>query len=262
MKVHSDSNVSQPWLARAAEGVGRSARRLASGKRVDSAADDPSARAVLDLLAAETSALRQASRNAADGVSMAQVAEGGMSSISTSLSRMRELATRSASGTLSPMQRQIVAEEFASVSAGIDDVIETTEFNGRKLLDPSASDGFSIQVGDHAGQTVEIAACDLSGAQGILLDDPDAALERIDEAIETVSAGRARNGASIDRLGTAMSELDSRLEALTASASRVGDVDVAGEVVELTKHQILSQAGVSALAQANRADASALSLLD
>ncbi len=262
MKVHSQSDASHSWLARAAAGVGRSAERLAGGKRVRTAADDPSACAVLDLIAAETSVLRQASRNAADGVGLAQVAEGGMSAVSSSLVRMRELAAQAASDTLGPAQQRIVAEEFASLSEGIDDVIETTEFNGQKLLDPSTGDGFTIQVGDHAGQTVEIAACDLSGAQGISLDDPVAALERVEEAIEAVSAARARNGASMNRLEAAMGNLDIRIEAMTASASRIGDADVAREVVELTKNQILSQSGVSAIAQANRADRSVLSLLD
>lgn len=258
--------------------LGVSMQRLSSGLRINTAADDAAGLAISESLRAQIRSLQQASRNASDGVSLLQTAEGALNEVSAILTRMRELATQSANGTLTAEQRSSLHSEFSQLRSEIDRIADSTKFNGTTLLDGSlASTGVKFQVGldnTAASQlTVTIASAKASAigsaATTARLDDQSvstvsgaqAALQVIDDAIADVSNIRAGIGAAMNRLQSTVSNLATAVENLSAANSRIRDVDVAEETAKLTRSQILTQAGVSVLAQANQAPSVALSLL-
>jgi len=248
--------------------------RLSTGLRINTAADDAAGLAISEKLKSQIRSLGQAERNANDGVSLLQTAEGAMNEISGIMSRMRELAVQSANGTLGDTERGFLDDEFQALSAEIDRIADVTEFNGQALLDGSAS-ALSMQVGINAsssdtltvaisdmhaselgGTSSNISTVDISSVSGA-----QSALSVIDGAISDISASRASLGAVQNRLNVTISNLGSARENLSAANSRIRDVDVASETAALTRNSILMQAGVSVLAQANQMPSVALSLL-
>ncbi len=248
--------------------------RLSSGLRINKAGDDAAGLGISENLKADIRSLSQARRNANDGVSMSQVAEGAMNEMQGIVTRMRELAVQSANSTLGATERGYIQTEFSSLRQEIDRISAVTEFNGQALLDGSASGGLDMQVGiqntaddritlsvgllnaSTLGATTAIASLSLSTAT-----NAQAALASFDVAIEELSTARAGVGAFQNRVQTTISNLAVAHENLSAANSRIRDVDVAEESASMTRNQILTQAGVAVLAQANQLPSAALSLL-
>ena len=270
-------------LNKTGEGLNTSLARLSSGMRIVSAKDDAAGLAISEKLRAQIRGLAQAERNANDGISLVQTAEGALNEVSGALIRMRELAVQGATGTVGTEERGYLDSEFGKLISEIDRIASVTEFNGTKLLNGGVSTGagasaqVTFQVGlENVGSdkiTVSINnsyASKLGGGtavsfirtQGVdTLTKAQNALNVIDEAIKDVSGTRGALGASQNRLSITVNNLATQRENLSAANSRIRDVDVASETVEMTRNQILMQAGVSVLAQANQLPAMALSLI-
>jgi flagellin len=258
-------------LARTQESLSKNMSRLSSGLRINSAADDAAGLGISEKLRAQTRGLAQAERNAMDGVSLLQTAEGTLNEVSGILVRMRELALSSSTDTNNDTQRAYLNEEFTALSDELTRLTEVTDFNGTKLLDGSlAGAPLEIQVGLNADPTndriqISIPGMD-SATLGVNVDISTKAvaqgvLATLDTAIDTVSESRAGLGALQNRMQITISNLTSSRENLTAANSRIRDVDVAEETAAMTRNSILMQAGVSVLSQANQAPQVALSLL-
>ncbi|MBN2802269.1 MAG: flagellin FliC [Deltaproteobacteria bacterium] len=257
-------------LGKSQEALGTSLSRLSSGMRITSAKDDAAGLAISEKLNAQVRGLGQAERNANDGISLVQTAEGALNETGNILTRMRELSVQASTGTLGSEERGYLDNEFSELVEEIDRISAVTEFNGTSLLDGSASGGIDIQVGINSGtdNQISISIAD-SSASGIGVDSLDistatgaqAALATIDTAIQTVSGTRGTLGAKQNRLSITVNNLASARENLAAANSRIRDVDVADETVNMTRNQILTQAGVSVLAQANQLPGMALSLI-
>jgi flagellin len=245
--------------------------RLSSGLRINSAADDAAGLAISEKLKGQIRSIGQAQRNANDGVSLLQSAEGAANQVSGILTRMRELAVQAATDTLGDTERGFLQSEFSAQVDEIDRISAVTEFNGVMLIDGSASD-IDFQVGIHntTDDRINIAIADMTagtlGGDLTALDistkaGAQSALDAIDTAISDVSEGRADIGAVQNRLVVTMANLSSQLQSLSAANSRIRDVDVAQESSEMTKNSILMQAGVAVLSQANQSPSLALKLL-
>ena len=249
--------------------------KLSSGMRINSAADDAAGLGISENLKADLRSLGQAQRNANDGVSMSQVAEGSMNEMAGIVTRMRELAVQSANQTLGGTERGYIQTEFSQLRNEVNRISAVTEFNGQKLIDGSASAGLTFQVGmqntnnDRISMSItklttstlgstslHIASASLSTVTGARN-----ALGAFDKAIEQLSTARSKVGAVQNRMQITISNLSVAQENLSAANSRIRDVDVASESSTLTKSQILSQAGLAVLSQANQLPNSALSLL-
>ncbi len=249
--------------------------RLSSGQRINSAGDDAAGLGISESLKANLRGLSQAQRNANDGVSMSQVAEGGMNEMQGIVSRMRELAVQSANSTLGGTERGYIQTEFSQLQGEVNRIGAVNEFNGQKLLDGSASAGLTFQVGAQntsndrlsmsitklttstlGSSSLHIASASLSTAT-----NAQNAIGAFDKAIQQLSSARAKVGAVQNRMQVTISNLSMQQENLAAANSRIRDVDVASETANLTKGQILSQAGLAVLAQANQLPQAALSLL-
>lgn len=249
--------------------------RLSSGMRINNAADDAAGLGISENLKADLRSLSQASRNANDGVSMSQVAEGSMNEMQGIVTRMRELSVQSANQTLGSTERGYIQTEFGQLRNEINRISAVTEFNGQKLVDGSASAGLSFQVGmqnttnDRISMSITklttstLGSTSLHIASASLSTATNArnALGAFDKAIEQLSTARAKVGAVQNRMQVTISNLAVAHENLSAANSRIRDVDVASETSQLTKAQILSQAGLAVLSQANQLPNSALSLL-
>ncbi len=246
--------------------------RLSSGLRINQASDDAAGLGISEKMRAQVRGLAQASRNANDGVSMAQVAEGAMNEQAGILTRLRELAVQAANGTLSDtaVERSYISTEATQAIAELDRISAVTDFNGVKMLGADAGTltmqvGTSSDVNDRIDMTfTETDSATLFG--GATLDYSTAAaartsLDAIDTAISTLSTSRAAVGSSQNRLVITMNNLSVARENISAAESRIRDVDVAEETAAMTRNQILSQAGVSVLAQANQLPSAALKLL-
>jgi flagellin len=269
------SMIVQKNLTRSQEALSTSFDRLSSGLRITKAGDDAAGLAISERLRAEIRALQQASRNANDGISMLQTAEGALNEISGILVRMRELASQAASGHLSNNDRTHLTREFNALRDEIDRIVDVTQFNGTTLLNGSLAAGVTFQVGAFAGgaNQITVSLADVHttqiGASGAALASQSlgsataaqAALSVIDAAIEDVVSVRGVIGAAENRFATVITNLAASVENMSAANSRIRDVDVARETAEMTRNQILSQAGVAVLAQANQLPAMALSLL-
>ena len=247
--------------------VGAAMERLSTGKRINAAKDDAAGLAVATRMDAKVRGLNQAIRNANDGISLTQTAEGAMGGISNMLVRMRELAIQSASGTITDADRTAINAEAFELTAQIDNIADRTEFNGRQLLD-TAANAIDIQTGVNTGETVTLtlgdmnsavlfsAAVDLSTAAGA-----SAALAVLDTAIGTVASERANIGAAQNRLDATVNNLTSTAMNLTESKSRIEDADFSAESTKLASAQILAQASTAMLAQANQSQQGVLNLL-
>ena len=270
VRTNVSSLVAQGNLSKTAEGLSKSISRLSSGLRVQSAADDAAGIAISEDFKASIRSLTQAKRNANDGVSLIQTADGSLKEVSGLLTRMRELAVQSRNGTNNTTQRGYLMDEFDQLRSEIDRIANTTEFNGLTLLDGDQASGLSFQVGmgttNDDRLTISIAD---SGASALGLTSStisttggaDTAIGDIDDAIADISSRRASLGSMQNRLTTTMSNLETYSTNLAAANSRIVDVDIAEETANLTKNQILMQAGTAMLAQANQGPQVALSLL-
>ncbi len=254
-------------------GLDKSLERLSSGYRINRAGDDAAGLAISENLRAQIRGLKQASRNAQDGVSLVQVAEGGLNEISSIMIRLRELAVQAASDTIGPVERQFLNVEYDQLISEIDRIADGTEFNGTQLLAGTGS-VLDFQVGTRNDPNIDRLSFDASKADansaalGVNLtsvaDKASAqnSLSAIDTAIVSVSAMRADFGAIQNRLQSTIGNLAVSVENLSAANSRIRDVDVAEETAELTRNNILLNAGTSVLAQANQTANTALSLLN
>lgn len=262
-------------LAASTEMLSSSIGKLSSGQRINKAGDDAAGLGISESLKSSIRSISQAQRNANDGVSMSQVAEGAMSEMQGIVSRMRELSVQSANSTLGGTERGYIQTEFSQLRNEINRISSVTEFNGQKLIDGSASTGLSFQVGiknsanDRIAMSITklttstLGSTSLHVASASLSTVTNArnAMGVFDKAIQQLSGARAKVGAVQNRMNVTISNLASSHENLSAANSRIRDVDVADETASMTKAQILSQAGLAVLSQANQLPQSALSLL-
>jgi flagellin len=252
--------------------------RLSSGMRITKAADDAAGLAISDKLGAQIRGLAQASRNASNGISVVATAEGALGEVTNLLSRMRELAVQSASGDLGTAERANLDQEYQQNLTEIDRIAQATKFNGQAVFSAGASTSFSFQIGVNSGSndvmSVTIGKTDvsglaaagggtgsLSGSDITAAGSAQVQLAKIDAAITAVTSNRGTLGALQNRLESVIRNLSVSIENTTAANSRIRDVDVAEETASYTKNQILVQAGVSVLSQANQQPSIALSLL-
>ena len=253
-------------LVNSSSQMAKSMERLSSGYRINRAADDAAGLAISEKLRAQVGGLGQAQRNAQDAVSLVQTAEGSLSEVHAMLQRVRDLAVQFNNGTLSATDKAAITGEVAQLCNEISRISSQTKFNGISLL--SGGGAITFQVGAEDGETLVVNARSLFGTGGT--QDVDSAifnfsgtvtLASIDSAINNVSTARSDFGSVQNRLEHTLNNLASYEENLSASESRIRDVDMASEMVSFTKYQILQQAGTAMLAQANSAPQSVLSLL-
>ena len=254
------------------KGFTDSLEKLSSGSRINKGSDDAAGLAISEKLKAQIRSIRQARRNADDGTSMIQTAEGGLNEVSNILIRLRELAMQSASDTIGNEERKFVDLEFQQLKSEIQRISEVTNFNGTKLLDGSVG-LLDFQVGTYNDPFQDRITYDgqnaNAGLQNLGLveestttkEQAQLALSKIDNSITGVNAIRADLGAIQNRLQSTVSNLMVADENLSAAKSRIRDVDVAAETAELTRNNILQQAGIAVLAQANQQPVAALKLL-
>jgi flagellin len=250
----------------------KSLEKLSSGLRINKAGDDAAGLAISESLKAQIRGYGQAMRNTQDGISMIQVAEGGLNEVSSIMIRLRELGVQAASDTVGPVERQFLNVEHEQLLQEIDRIADATEFNGTPLLNGTGA-LFDFQIGIRNDPTIDRISFDASKADantaalGLNLtsvaDKASAqnSLAAIDKAIMNVSAMRADFGAIQNRLQSTMNNLAVSIENISAANSRIRDTDVAEESAELTKNNVLMQAGTSVLAQANQTTQAAVSLL-
>jgi len=254
----------------------KSLERLSSGFRINKAGDDAAGLAISENFRAQIRSLDQAKRNANDGVSLLQTAEGALNEISSVLTRMRELSVQAASDTLITRDRSFLNSEYGALKSEIDRISEVTEFNGQSLIDGSYSAtslDFQIGIddgGDHRlSVTIANAGTEMIGSGSTNVNasyvnsraEARSSLAVLDDAINDVAESRSKIGAYQNRLGHTIINLANSSENITSANSRIRDVDVASESADMTRNQILMQAGVSMLAQANSAPQMALNLI-
>ena len=247
--------------------------RLSSGNRITTAGDDAAGLSISENLKAQVRSLHQADRNANDGISFVQVAEGGLSEVGNILVRLRELSIQAASDTIGDRERGFINKEYQSLKQEVDRIANSTNFNGTTLLNgQSKKDTLDIQVGTRNNEFDRIAfnvnefdvRADKLGIGDIgskSIDEARDSIDKIDEAIARVSGSRAGLGALQNKLQSASNTIGITAENLDAARSRITDTDVAVESTELAKKQIIQQAGIAVLAQANSAPSAALKLL-
>ncbi len=247
--------------------LAKSIERLSTGRRINSASDDAAGNAIATRMTSEVRGLNMAIRNANDGISLAQTAEGGMNEITSMLQRMRELSVQSANGTLAGGDRANLQTEVTALIAQIGDVATRTDYNGVALLDGTNA-SINIQTGSQASETVAVTLTDVD-ATALAVNALDisteaganGALTALDAALTTITTAQASLGASQNRLQTTVSNLSDRVANITESRSRIEDVDFSAETTALAKSQILSQASTAMLAQANQTQQNVLSLI-
>ena len=259
-------------LSKSQSSLATSMQRLSSGLRVNSAKDDAAGLAIAERMNAQVRGMNVAIRNANDGISLAQNAEGAMAAISDALQRMRELAVQSANGTNNSGDRDNLDAEFQQLSSEVARVIDGTTFNNTKLLDgTSATFTFQVGAGTTAGiDTIDVTSSNLSGTKTALAalnikgadaTAANAAITALDSQMTAVTSGRAAYGAAQNRFDSVISTLQTASENLTAARSRIMDADFAAETANLSRTQILQQAGTAMVAQANQLPQMVLKLL-
>lgn len=280
INTNIESINSQRLLSRTGSALQTSMERLSSGLRINSAKDDAAGLAISDRMTSQIRGMTVASRNANDGISMAQTAEAGMGNITDTLQRMRDLAVQASNfGAVSNSDREKLSTEFKQLSAELKRIIQNTEFNGKKILNGSLS-GVNFQIGANTavdnqisvniqdllkasgiGSVASIGAGGYSIGSGATSIKARSAIDVIDNAIRKVDTFRATLGAIQSRFSTTIANLQSSIENQSAARSRIQDADFAVETSNLSKSQILQQAGTAMLAQANQSGQSVLSLL-
>ena len=267
-------------LQASANAASKSMEKLSSGYRINRASDDAAGLAISEKMRGQIGGLGQAQRNAQDGISLVQTAEGSLNEVHSMLQRIRDLKTQFDNGTLSSDDQDAIASEVSQIAQEIGNTTSQSKFNGKSLFGSSAS--FTFQVGANDGETISMAATDMSAAIGTSgtgglseitgLTSASAAkaaltsgslsqVSVVDASIKNVSSARANFGAIQNRLEHRLNNLATYQENLTSSESRIRDVDMASEMTNFSKLQILQQAGTSMLAQANQAPQNVLSLL-
>jgi flagellin len=267
-------------LSSTADKTSKAMEKLSSGFRINRAADDAAGLSISEKMRSQIGGLGQAQRNAQDGVSLVQTGEGALNEVHSMLQRVRDLKVQYSNGTIAAADKTAISAEVQQLGKEISDISKNTEFNGVKLL--SGGSAVTLQVGAASSDTITLAATELSAAIGTsgggglkeLIDVGSAGtvsaadtafaaikIEDIDAAIANVSSARSTFGAVQNRLEHRLNNLATAQENLVASESRIRDVDMASEMVNFTKLNILSQAGTSMLSQANQAPQSVLSLL-
>lgn len=261
---------SQRALQHSSEEQATSFQRLASGTRITKSADDAAGLSISEKLKSQIRSLSQAERNANDGVSFVQVAEGGMNEIGNMLVRLRELGIQAASDTIGDTERGFVDKEVQQLKAEIDRIANVTTFNGTPLLNGKAGHDMSFHIGAQKGDAimfkpdtynVQAGQLGIDGLDYKSADGARDALDVVDNAINLVSGARADLGAQQNKLTSTINNLAIQKENYSAANSRIRDTDIASESSALVRGNILQQAGVSVLAQANSAPQSALRLL-
>lgn len=251
--------------------LGSSLEKLSSGFRINRAADDAAGLAISEGMRSQIGGMKQAVRNAQDGISLVQTAEGALQEVHSILQRMRDLSVQGANDTNNTAARANIATEMGQLSEELGRIAESTEFNGTKLLDGTAT-ALNFQVGAAGNSasaiTVDLTEANVSTVAGAVgaVDvsshaGAQAAIGTIDEQIEAVSTARANLGAYQNRFDHTIKNLNVAVENLSASESRIRDTDMAQEMMNFTRSQILSQAGTAMLAQANQVPQGVLRLL-
>ena len=279
MAITINTNVqslnTQRNLSKSQGALAKSMQRLSSGLRINSAKDDAAGLAISDRMSSQIKGMNQAVRNANDAISFAQTAEGALGEMTNILQRMRELSVQSANGTNSTDDRTALNSEFSELSSELDRIVDTTKFNGKELLDGtySGSDAAVFQVGANAGEKISVAignmdtnalsggGTTINAANILSAGGASTAIAAIDGGLNMVDSLRGTLGAKQNRFESTIANLNNVSENLSAARSRIVDADIATETSEMTKMNILQQAGVSILAQANQSSQSALSLL-
>lgn len=263
----------QRHLSRTQSALSSNLGRLSSGLRINAAGDDAAGLAISEKLRSQIRSMAQAERNSNDGVSLLQTAEGAMNEVSGMLTRMRELAVQSSNATVGTTERGFIQQEYTALRDEITRIANVTEFNGTKLTDGTATAlRFQVGISNGANDAITVAVADMRatalGSTSFIqtqtlatVTGAQAALGVIDAAISDVSAARATIGSVQNRLQVTVANLAASRENLSAADSRIRDVDVAEETAAMTRHNILLQAGVSVLAQANQLPSLALQLL-
>ncbi len=248
--------------------LSKSQEKLSSGYRINRAADDAAGLAVSEKLRSQIRGLQQAVRNAQDGISLIQTAEGALQETENILQRIRELAVQAANGTLTDSDRLAIDREAQQLLAEVDRIATNTEFNTQKLLNGNLAGSITFQVGANTGQVITVSidtattgALTLNGIALSSVASASAAIASLDTAINKVSEIRSKLGAVQNRLESTIANLSVTVENLMSADSRIRDVDVALEQVNFTKLSILQQAGIAVLAQANVAPQAVLQLL-
>ncbi|PJX12711.1 flagellin FliC [Halomonas sp. 141] len=263
------SLIAQSNLSKSQNALQTSMERLSSGLRINSAKDDAAGQAIANRMTAQINGLNQAQRNANDGISVAQTAEGALNQINDNLQRIRELTVQAANGTNSDDDLASIQAEIDQRLAEIDRISEQTNFNGVNVL--NTDEAIKIQVGANDGEIIEIEL-EVINSETLGLDELDVTtadfseggdglLEAIDEALKQVDTLRSELGAVQNRFEDAIVNLNTNSTNLAAARSRIEDADYAVEVANMTRAQILQQAGTSVLAQANQIPQNVLSLL-
>ena len=277
IKTNIESLTAQRLLSNNNSDMSASLEKLSSGSRINKSADDSAGLAISQTLRAKGDSLTQAKRNANDGISLIQTAEGGLNEATNLLVRMRELTVQSASDTVGVVEREYLNKEYQQLVQEVDRISNTTEFNGRMLLGPQTDkNGVAIQVG-YNGTRNDVLKLQMGDApEGINsttlgLNETNIAgedreqiasqLEILDKGLTTIANTRASLGATQSRLNTAISNISTVGENMSAARSRIRDVDYAEETAKLTQSKILTSAGLSVLSQANQKPEMALSLL-
>lgn len=272
INTNMSSLVSQKNLSHSRNALGTAMERLSSGMRINSAKDDAAGQAIANRMNSQIKGMAQAQRNANDGISMIQTTEGALNQINNNLQRVRELAVQAASDTNDVADRESIQTEITERINEIDRVAKSASFNGIKLAD-GTNTSLQIQIGANteAEDSITISLTDGTTA-GLSVDDlaagavtdsitAYATIDAVDDALKTVDTARSNLGATLNRFDSVISNLQNSETNLSAARSRIEDADYAKEVAEMTRAQILQQAGTSVLAQANQIPQGVLSLL-
>ncbi|MBU1219103.1 flagellin FliC [Myxococcota bacterium] len=277
MSISLRTNVSslnaQRTLGKTQTALKENMSKLSSGFRVRSAADDAAGLAISEKMKAQIRSLHQAERNANDGISLIQTADGALNELHGIMDRMRELGVQSANGTYTNADRKFLNDEFGALKSEIDRIVKVTEFNGHKLADGTTSSlTFQIGMNSSANDKISVSLAsmgtsNLGGATKVSALSVSTvtkalnSISMIDDAIGDISTQRSKLGAVQNRLQVAASNLASYRENLSSANSQIRDVDVANETADMARNNILMQAGVSVLAQSNQMPQIALNLI-
>lgn len=262
IQTNTSSMEAQKNLLHNQSNLQKSFNKLSSGYRINTAADDAAGLAISESMRSQIRSYTVAERNASDGISMAQTAEGALGEIHNVLGRMREIGVQASNGSLTEQDRSFLQTEFTSLQAEIGRIQDSAKFNGKELVNAAstaitfqvgltntASDQISINFGGLSLSAITGSTTTVSGSTaGAAL----ASLQTIDNAITSVSTSRSNFGAAMNRLDVATSSIQTMRLNLSAANSRIRDVDVADETSKMSRNQVLTQAGISVLAQANQ----------
>ena len=272
INTNMSSLIAQKNLNSSSNQLSTAMERLSSGMRINSSKDDAAGQAIANRMTAQVKGMAQAERNANDGVSMVQTMEGGMSRINDNLQRIRELAVQGASDTNTADDRTSIQTEIGERVKEINRIAGSTTFNGTKLLDGTGAATLNIQVGGNTtvNDSISVSTANLTTAAGGLniaalavtdATTSKATIDSVDAALKKVDTARSTLGATLNRFDSVVSNLQTSSTNLSAAKSRIEDADYAVEVGNMTRAQILQQAGTSVLSQANQSTQSVLKLL-